>query len=209
MRLRREKPEVEVAESTVRQYVRARKAAMGLLGHEIFVPQSYQFGGEAQVDWYEGWVEFDGEARKTYVFCLRSMASGGAFHRAYPHANQQAFLEAHELAFAYFGGVFRVLRYDNLKSAVKKILRGHQREETARFIGFRSHWGFAVGVLYAGRGTRERRRGGRRGPVPAELSGAGAERAAPGGVEPAAGGGIAGGAEPGDRGPRAIRSARG
>jgi transposase len=152
MRLRREKPEAEVAESTVRQYVRARKAAMGLLGHEIFVPQSYQFGGEAQVDWYEGWVDFDGEARKTYVFCMRSMASGGAFHRAYPHANQQAFLEAHELAFAYFGGVFRVLRYDNLKSAVKKILRGHQREETARFIGFRSHWGFASEFCTPGEG---------------------------------------------------------
>jgi len=151
-RLRREIPEVEVAESTVRQYVRARKAAMGLLGHETFVPQSYQFGGEAQVDWYEGWAELDGAARRTYVFCLRSMASGGAFHRAYPHATQQAFLEAHELAFAHFGGVFRVLRYDNLKSAVKKILRGHQREETARFIGFRSHWGFASEFCTPGEG---------------------------------------------------------
>ena len=30
------------------------------------------------------------------VFCLRSMASGAAFHRAYPRATQQAFLEAHE-----------------------------------------------------------------------------------------------------------------
>ena len=40
-RLRREMPEVAVAESTVRQYVRARKAAMGLLGKETFVPQSY------------------------------------------------------------------------------------------------------------------------------------------------------------------------
>ncbi len=109
MRLRREKPEAEVAESTVRQYVRA-SSLHGPAGHEIFVPQSYQFGGEAQVDWYEGWVEFDGEARKTYVFCLRSMASGGAFHRAYPHATQQAFLEAHELAFAYLAAcfVFRV-----------------------------------------------------------------------------------------------------
>ena len=57
-------------------------------------------------------------------------------------ATQQAFLEGHELAFRYFGAVFRVLRYDNLKSAVQKILRGHQREETARFIAFRSHWGF-------------------------------------------------------------------
>jgi hypothetical protein len=52
---------------------------------------------------------------------------GGAFHCAFPHASQQAFLEAHERAFAYFSGVFKTLRYDNLKSAVKKILRGHQR----------------------------------------------------------------------------------
>jgi transposase len=152
MRLRRELPVIDVAESTVRDYVRHRKIAMGLAGHEIFVPQSYQFGGEAQVDWYESWAEFDGESRKTYEFCMRSMASGGAFHRAYPHATQQAFLEAHELAFAWFGGVFRVLRYDNLKSAVKKILRGHQREETARFIGFRSHWGFASEFCTPGEG---------------------------------------------------------
>src|SRR3989475_2402712 len=151
-RLRREMPEMAVAESSVRRYVRQRKAAMGLLGQETFVAQSYPWGSEGQVDWYEGWAEFDGESRKAYLFCLRSMASGGAFHRAYPHANQQAFLEAHELAFAYFGGVFRVLRYDNLKSAVKKILRGHQREETARFIAFRSHWGFESEFCTPGEG---------------------------------------------------------
>jgi transposase len=70
------------------------------------------------------------------------MAGGGAFHRAYRRATQQAFFEGHERAFEYFGGVFRLLRYDNLKAAVKKILRGHQREETARFIAFRPHWRF-------------------------------------------------------------------
>ena len=76
------------------------------------------------------------EEQKVYVFCMRSMASGGAFHRAYPHASQQAFLEAHELAFEYFGGVFKTLRFDNLSSAVKKVLRGHEREQTERFIAF-------------------------------------------------------------------------
>src|SRR4051795_216771 len=74
---------------------------------------------------------------------MRSMFSGAAFHRAYPRATQQAFLEAHELAFGYFGGVFRRCRYDNLKAAVKKIFRGYRREETERFIAFRSHWRFA------------------------------------------------------------------
>ena len=59
-----------------------------------------------------------------------------------PARRSEAFLEAHEHAFAYFGGVHRVLRYDNLASAVRKVLRGHRREETVRFIAFRSHWRF-------------------------------------------------------------------
>ena len=151
-RLRQDKPEIVVGESTVREYVNLRKQALGLLCHEVFVPQSYQFGGEAQVDWYEIQAVFDGQPRKVYIFCMRSMASGAAFHRAYPHATQQAFLEAHELAFAWFGGVFRTLRFDNLSSAVKKILRGHQREETTRFIAFRSHWGFRAEFCTPGEG---------------------------------------------------------
>jgi len=96
-----------------------------------------------------------GERRKLYCFAMRSMASGGAFHRAYYHATQQAFFEAHELAFDYFGGVFRRLRYDNLKSAVKKVLRGYQREETERLIAFRSHWGFQSEFCNLARGNEK------------------------------------------------------
>ena len=151
-RLRSELAEVMVAESTVRAYVRERKVALGLLRAETFVPQSYRYGQEAQVDWYEAWAEVDGERQKVYLFCMRSMASGAGFHCAYPHASQQAFLEAHEWAFAYFGGTFTVLRYDNLGSAVKQVLRGKQREETARFIGFRSHWGFESEFCTVGAG---------------------------------------------------------
>lgn len=160
-RIRAELPHAQAAESTVRQYVRERKLALGLGRAEIFIPQSYPWGREAQVDWFEAMVEIDGESQKAYLFCMRSMASGGAFHRAYPHASQLAFLEAHEAAFHYFGGQFALLRYDNLKSAVQKILRGHQREETARFIGFRSHWGFESQFCNPGEGHEKRRSGGR------------------------------------------------
>jgi Mu transposase, C-terminal domain len=131
-----------VAEVTVRQYVRERKRQLGWTTRTTCVPQSYAPGQEGQVDWYEAWAEMGGEQVKLQVFSLRSMASGAAFHRAYQRATQQAFFEAHEHAFHYFGGVFRLLRYDNLKSAVKKILRGYRREETTRFIAFRSHWRF-------------------------------------------------------------------
>jgi transposase len=151
-RLRAERPEVGAAESTIREYVRKRKKELGLLRAETFVPQSYRWGQEAQVDWYEAYADIDGQRQKVYVFCLRSMASGGGYHRAYPHETQQAFLEAHERAFEHFGGTFATLRYDNLGSAVRKVLRGHQREETQRFIAFRSHWGFRSEFCTVGQG---------------------------------------------------------
>jgi hypothetical protein len=127
-RMKSELSECKIAERTVREYVHDRKIALGLNVRETCVPQSYAWGVEAQIDWYEAYADMGGERIKLQVFGMRSMASGASFHCAYLHATQQAFLEAHELAFAYFGGVFRKLRYDNLTSAAKKILRGHRRK---------------------------------------------------------------------------------
>jgi len=141
-RIRTEMPERKAAAVTIRQYVRERKRELGWSTRATCVPQRYEPGQEGQVDWYEAWAELRGEPVLLQVFSMRSMASGAAFHRAYHRATQQAFLEGHEYAFSFFGGVFRLLRYDNLKAAVKKILRGFRREETARFIAFRSHWRF-------------------------------------------------------------------
>jgi len=131
---------------------RTEAANLGMAGLPIvFVP--HPLGGlkPAQVEAKADAV-VDGVQQTWQVFSMRSMASGGAFHCAFPHASQQAFLEGHERAFAYFGGVFGHCRYDNLKSAVKKILRGHQREETTRFIAFRSHWGFESEFCTPGEG---------------------------------------------------------
>jgi transposase len=154
-RLCAELPGFSGSERAVRGYVRGRRQQLGLLGREVYVPQSYDWGVEAQVDWYEACAVLGGERVALQVFAMRSMASGAAYHRAYTHATQQAFLEAHELAFAYFDGVFQLVRYDNLKSAVKKILRGYRREETSRFIAFRSHWRFQSEFCNPARGNEK------------------------------------------------------
>ena len=155
-RLKEEVEGFEISERSVRGYVSRRREELGICRRETFVPQAYELGAEGQVDFYEAWAELGGERVRLQVFSMRSMSSGGAFHRAYFRATQQAFLEAHELAFRYFGGVLHRLRYDNLLGAVKKVVRGFRREETTKFIAFRSHWRLQR-VLYAGRSTRERR----------------------------------------------------
>jgi len=43
-------------------------------------------------------------------------------------------------AFSFFGGVFALVRYDNLRSAVKQVLRGRRRVEQDRFVAVRSHY---------------------------------------------------------------------
>lgn len=152
VRLCQERSNHPIAERTVREYIQFWKMANGKARGEIFVPQVYDPGIQAQVDWYEAVVEMAGEQVTLQFFSLRSMWSGAAFHQAYLHATQQAFLAAHQEAFRYFGGVFHELRYDNLTSAVKKVLRGRRREETERFIAFRSHWHFDASFCTPGKG---------------------------------------------------------
>jgi hypothetical protein len=90
-RIRAERPEQIVAESTIRKYVRERKREPGWSTRTTCVPQSYTAGHGSQVDWYEAWAELNGEQVKLQVFALRSMVSGAAFHWAYQRARSGRF----------------------------------------------------------------------------------------------------------------------
>ena len=74
-------------------------------------------------------MDFPTERQTVYFLLVRACFSGREFHVGFPLLTQQAFLEGPALAFSYFGGVFRVLRFDNLSAAVKKVLRGRRRED--------------------------------------------------------------------------------
>ena len=133
----------DVAETTVRQYVRGRKRAMGWAVGEVFVPQVHAAGVEAEVDWGEAEVVLAGVATMVHLFVMRASFSGAAFCQASLVETQQAFLELHVQAFEWYGGVFPKIKFDNLRSAVKKVLKGRRRVESDRFVALRSHYLFA------------------------------------------------------------------
>lgn len=132
----------DVAETTVRDYVRARKRAMGWPVGEVFVPQVHAPGALAEVDWGQAQVELAGVATTVQLFLMRASFSGAAFCQASLVETQQAFLELHSEAFDWFGGVFDCIRFDNLTSAVKQVLKGRRRVETDRFVALRSYYLF-------------------------------------------------------------------
>ena len=142
---------VEVSERQVCRYVRVRRRELGDPVDEVFVPQVHEPGVEAEVDWGEAVVEIAGQRRSVYLFLMRACYSGAAFVIAFERASQQAFLEAHVEAFQFFGGTFALIRYDNLRSAVKQVLRGRRRIEQDRFVGLRSHYLFESAFTRRGR----------------------------------------------------------
>lgn len=132
----------DVGESTVRRYVKAARVELGVASAEVMVPQHHPLGAEAEVDFGQVSFFLDGVLVEGWMFVMRLSASGKGFHRVYLHQAQEVFLHGHVAAFEAFGGVPERIRYDNLKPAVARVLKGRDRDEADRFIALRSHYGF-------------------------------------------------------------------
>lgn len=131
-----------VAEPTVRAYVAKVRAELRRDISAVTVPQLHAPGAEAECDFGECYIDLAGVRTKVHLFILRLSASGRAFHWAFATQAQEAFFEGHVRAFASFSGVPQRIRYDNLKPAVLRVLRGRTRDEHERFVALRSHYGF-------------------------------------------------------------------
>jgi transposase len=131
-----------VAESTVRAYVRELRRELGSGLGQVTIVARHRPGEEAEVDFGEAIIILAGEPIKVQLFHLRLSHSGKGITLASLAPDQTAFLEGHVIAFERLGGVPGLIRYDNLRSAVKRILVGRDREEADRFIVLRSHYGF-------------------------------------------------------------------
>jgi transposase len=145
----------DVSERQVSRYVAARRRAIGEV--EAFVPLVSDAGVEAEVDWGEAQVIMRGEPIVVHLFLMRACHSGASFVIAFERETQQAFLEGHVAALEWFGGCFDVVRYDNLKAAVVRVLKGRRRVESDRFVALRSHYGFDSSFCLPGkRGAHEK-----------------------------------------------------
>jgi transposase len=151
--------DAQVSYSYVAKYVARRRAEItaqdqdGAEGLDGFVPQAREPGAEAEVDFGDVTVELGGQPARCFMFAFRLSYSGKACHRVFASQAQEAFLEGHVAAFEAAGGMpFRQIRYDNLSPAVAKVLTGRSRTETARWLSFRSFYGFEAFYCQPGAG---------------------------------------------------------
>jgi transposase len=121
----------------IKDYLREQRAR----AREVFVPLAHP-PGHAQVDFGEAVAVIGGERQKIHFFCLDLPHSDAGFVKAYPAERIEAFLDGHDAAFAFLGGVPRSILYDNTRLAVARILGDGKRQRTRAFAELQSHYLF-------------------------------------------------------------------
>ncbi|MCY0874931.1 MAG: IS21 family transposase [Firmicutes bacterium] len=124
--------------SNIRKVVARRRETQ----KEVFIPLEFALGHQFQFDWGEADVYLEGQLTRVYLFCVQLSASRRRFVRAYLYERQEAFFDGFVQAFTFLGGVPAEGLFDNLKSAVKKILTGRDRIEQETFEALQAHYLF-------------------------------------------------------------------
>jgi transposase len=124
-------------ESTIRLYVRELKGKHP----EAFVPLDFEPGEMMQVDWVEIKAVIDGYTHKVPVFCAALPYSYAVFIAVMPDMTLPSFIEAHMMAFDWFGGITERVLYDNLRAAVFSG-GGKNAVKQERFKALEAHYSF-------------------------------------------------------------------
>lgn len=109
---------------------------------QAFVPLRFAPGETGQFDWSYEHAEIAGVHQPLKVAHFRLAHSRAMFVVAYLRETQEIVFDAHNRAFAHFGGVPQRMVYDNLKTVVQSILSGKERRFNARFMALASHYLF-------------------------------------------------------------------
>jgi len=109
---------------------------------EAFVPLAFAPGEVCQFDWSHEQVELGGVVQTIKLAHFRLCYSRQMFVVAYPRETQEMVFDAHDKAFAFFGGVPQRMVYDNLKAVVETIFAGKERQFNRRFLALANHYLF-------------------------------------------------------------------
>ena len=114
-------------------------------------------GEQAQMDWGSfGHLQIGRAKRPLMAFVMVLSDSRQIFLRYFLNAQMPSFLQGHVEAFSAFGGVPRIILYDNLKSAVK-FRHGNWIEFNPVLTNLRCHYRFEPKPVGVARGNEKGR----------------------------------------------------
>lgn len=124
----------------VREFRRTREAR----GKQVFIPLSFDSGDAFQFDWGTEEIELAGVITRVKAARIKLCYSRYSLVVVYPNEQLEMVMAAHDEAFKFFGGCCKRGLFDNMTTAIKKVLRGRDRILNEKFAQMASHYLFTV-----------------------------------------------------------------
>ncbi len=125
---------------SIQRFTKTWRAKKGQEPTGGYIPLSFSPGDAYQFDWSHEMVVLGGVAQKLKVAHFRLSHSRQPFLAAYPRESAEMVFDAHNRAFSFYGGTCRRGIYDNMSTAVTKVLEGKSRIFNRRFLQMCSHY---------------------------------------------------------------------
>jgi transposase len=119
---------------------------------QAYVPLRFAKGEAFQFDWSEEEILLGGMPARVYVAHFRLCHSRMRFCTASVRMSLEVVMQAHIKAHDFFNGLCGIGIYDNLKTVVKHIFKGKEREYNQRFLQLASHYLFELRACTPGSG---------------------------------------------------------
>jgi transposase len=124
-------PTFAMNERSIREYVAERRRHVK--PKEVFVRLVYAPGDQVQFDFKDVLARIDGKETKLHMFVARLSYSTMCFARCYFTEDRPALFDGLVSSCVRFGGIPREGIFDNATTAVKRVLRGRNRELNTEF----------------------------------------------------------------------------
>ena len=125
---------------SIARCIREVRREVNQASKEAYIPLYYEAGDAFQFDWGEVYARVNKQEVKLQLAALQLSHSRAFFAHAYPNQKHELMLDAHCRAFNFFGGSCKRGIYDNMKTAVKRVLCGRGRLLQERFKQLCSHY---------------------------------------------------------------------
>ncbi|MFD1708515.1 IS21 family transposase [Siminovitchia sediminis] len=139
---------------SIRGYVSQRKKELKKVADEAALPLE-SFAGTAQVDFGTAPFKYHSEVIELPYLVMSFPFSNTFYFQVFPSENTECLLEGLQRMFHHMGGVPKVIRFDNLSPAVKKIRAKGERDLTDVFERFVLHYGFTYEFCNPGKGNEK------------------------------------------------------
>lgn len=142
---------ISIGYTTVCNYIKGKKHQE----REAYIRQEYAPGESCEFDWGEVHLIIGGVKRKLYMATFTSSYSNYRFAMLFDRQDTLAFMESHIEFFAFIGGVYLEMIYDNMRVAVRKFIGRSDRLPTRALLQLSGFYKFRFRFCNVGKGNEK------------------------------------------------------